>query len=83
MALDHPDQGVGALTRASECLTVPVPDIVVVRAVRSIPCMSWLGLAWLTTGGEFLHQLPAQPECIDDVVMFAVGKREQLCAQVG
>jgi hypothetical protein len=31
------------------------------------------------TGGEFLHQLPAQSEPIDDVVMFAIGKRQQFC----
>jgi hypothetical protein len=50
-----------------------------------VPCIpwTWLGLPWHMTRGEFVHQLPTESERIDDVVMFAMGKREQFCAQVG
>jgi hypothetical protein len=34
------------------------------------------------TRGEFVHQLPAESERIDNVVMFAMGKRQQFCAQI-
>ena len=63
-------------------IRITVPGVV--GDVCLVPCIqTWLEAYWHMTRGEFVHQLPAQTERVDDVVVLAMGKRQQFCAQIG